>query len=69
MGALKSYSIFNELFYDISTSTFNQERFSPLTVTFAVSKETDLDIFFLIRFFRNDKLWHKSLVLGTQLNF
>lgn len=66
---LKAFSISNELFYDISTHLFNQDRICPFQLTFALSEKVDLDVFFLIRLFITDAIWRKSYVIGTQLNF
>lgn len=55
-GILKSYSLYNELFYNISTHLFTQDRLCPCQLTFAISDRVDLDIFFLIRLFRADDI-------------
>lgn len=69
MSILKSYRAYNELFYDISTHYFTQDRICPCQFTLALSNKMDLDIFFLFRVFRANDLWQKSAVLGTQLSF
>ncbi len=68
-GIFKSYSIFNEIFYDISTHLFTQDRLCPVQLTIAVSDKLDLDLFFMMRLFRENAVWHQSAVLGTQLTF
>lgn len=68
-GSLKSFSIYNELFYDISTRLFTQDRLCPFELTFALSKALELDLFFLVRFFYADNRLRKSAVLGTQFSF
>jgi hypothetical protein len=68
-GVLKSYSVYNELFYNVSTHLFTQDRICPCQLTFAISDEIDLDVFFLVRFFTANHIWGKSVVLGTQFNF
>lgn len=68
-GILKSFSIYNELFYNISAQLFTQDRLCPFQLTFAVSDKMDMDLFFLIRFFNIDDIWSKSVVLGTQFIF
>lgn len=68
-GILKSYSIYNELFYNVSTHLFTQDRICPCQLTLEMFDEVALDIFFLIRFFTTDDIWRKSFVLGTQFSF
>jgi hypothetical protein len=68
-GALKSFSMYNELFYDLSTQRFSQDRICPFQFTYLVSKKIDLDLFFLIHFFHTNTSWKKSGVIGTQLSF
>jgi len=68
-GALTAFSIYNELFYDASTHLFNQNRFHPVCLTFALSDKVNLDVFFQLRFFLDQGLWHRSAILGTQVSF
>ncbi len=68
-GALKSFSVENELFYDVNNHFFMQDRLCPIKLKFELSKNVDMDLFFFVRFFHHDTLWHKSVVFGTQLNF
>ena len=66
---LKSYSLYNELFYNVSTHLFTQNRTCPCQLTFALTDKIALDTFFLIRVFLTDNIWQKSAVFGTQINF
>lgn len=68
-GSLKSLSMYNEIFYNISTNRFTQERVCPCQLTLAISDKMELDIFLLVRFFTTDDIWQKSAVIGTQLTF
>lgn len=68
-GVLKSFSLYNELFYNVSTHLFTQDRICPFQLTFAMSDKIDLDVFFLIRFFTTNDIWQKSAVFGTQFSF
>lgn len=68
-GILKAFSAYNEAFYNVLTGRFNQNRICPCQLTVALSDQTKLDLFFLIRFFLSNDLWQKSAVLGTQLRF
>lgn len=65
----KSFSMYNELFYNASTHLFTQDRVCPVQLTFAVSDKIDMDLFFLVRFFITNDIWRKSSVIGTQLSF
>lgn len=66
---LTSFSIYNELFYDLSTRRFTQDRICPCQLTFALSEKIELELFFLVCVFKSNAIWHRSAVLGTQLNF
>lgn len=66
---LKAFSMFNELFYDISRSYFDQERICPCQLTFAMTDKIDLDLFLIIRLLDESKILRKSVIIGTQLNF
>ena len=66
---LKAFSCFNEIFYDISRGHFEQDRICPCQLTFEVSHKIDLDVYFIFRMLKENKLLIKSLVLGTQVNF
>lgn len=68
-GILKSFSIYNELFYNISTTRFTQDRICPFQITFSSSDSMEIDLFFLIRFFNSNNMWYKSAVVGTQFSF
>lgn len=69
MGRLKSFSIYNEIFYNLSTHLFSQNRFYPFQLNFIVSDQVDLDVFFMIGIFFSENAWRRNIVIGTQLNF
>ncbi len=68
-GCLKSYSLNNEIFYDVSTQTFNQNRFMPVILTFNLSDSVTLDAFFLLQTFLANDSWYQSAIFGTQISF
>lgn len=68
-GILKSFSVFNELFYNVSTHLFTQDRICPFQLTYAISSKVDLDVFVMMRFFHTDTAWQKSIVFGTEFSF
>lgn len=66
---IKAYSFYNEVFYDLSASRFNQNRLYPIQLTFELTEKLSFEAFFMIRFFLSDDSWKKSGVLGTQFVF
>lgn len=68
-GMLKSFSLYNELFYDITTRLFNQNRLYFFQLTFELSDKANLAVFSLARFFLSQEKWRRSIIFGTQLNF
>ena len=66
---LKSFSCFNELFYDLDKNYFSQDRLCPCQLNFIVSDTVSLDVFLIMRLFYENMSLKKSLILGTQLNF
>lgn len=68
-GIFKSFSLYNELFYNVSTHLFSQDRICPFQITIAISDKIDMDLFFLVRFFISEDIWRKSVVFGTQFSF
>lgn len=68
-GILTAFSVYNELFYDLSTHQFTQDRIYPCQFTLSFTDKISLNLFLLIRLFRSDEAWHRSAVLGTQLSF
>ncbi len=66
---LKSFSVYNEIFYNISTHLFTQDRICPCQLTFGISNNLELDVFVMMRFFNTNTGWQESIVLGTELNF
>ncbi len=43
--ALKAFSCFNELFYDITRKYFDQDRICPCQLTFGISDKVELDLY------------------------
>lgn len=65
----KSFSVFNELFYNISIERVTEDRLCPFRLTFSLTDKVDMDLFFLIYFIDINSSWKKSAVFGTQFNF
>lgn len=68
-GRMTSFNITNEVFYNLSTRYFSQNRFSPLGITLNLDKGLDIDISLMVRnYFSSDK-WRRSIVFATELKF
>lgn len=67
--ALKAFSAFNEVFYNISRGYFDQNRLCPCQLTFGLKDTIDLDLFLIFRILDEIDVLRKSVVFGTQLNF
>ncbi len=66
---IKTVSIANELFYDLSTKRFTQNRFYPLMLNFALGKEVSLDLFIMLRTHFSSNKWYREGVMGSQISF
>lgn len=66
---LKSYSIHNELFYDINKRDIYQFRFVPMEFTFYLGKEHSLQVFAMTRWQKFANIWKPQMILGTTLEF
>lgn len=66
---LKSFSMYNEIFYNLTTHRFTQDRICPCQFTFALTEEMEMDLFFLLRLFEFNSVWLKTGVFGTQISF
>lgn len=65
----KSFSIYNEIFYDFKTHRFNQDRICPFQLTFELTEKIQMDLYFIIRLFYSAPHWKKSAVVGTEIKF
>lgn len=66
---LKSFSIYNELFYNASDQRISQNRICPFQLRMALSNKAELDLYFIFRFLNRDNFWYKSAIIGTQFIF
>lgn len=69
IGALKSISIHNEIFYSLTRERFDQDRFVPLEMSFKVWKDHTYRLFFMIRWLRPLDAWEPQFVLGSTLDW
>lgn len=67
--SLKSISVHNEVFYNVVLERWNQIRFVPLELNFALGKEHTYSLFFMIRWLRPDQSWDPQFVLGSTLDW
>jgi len=64
---LVSINFYDELFYDYNRKKVTENRLVPLELSFSFCI-IDLDLFFMVRNFYNDK-WYNSFVFGTEIAF
>lgn len=70
-GKLTSFRMSDEVFYDFAANKFTQNRLIPMQLSFALSKHTSLDVFFMIRrvFSFGLNQWYGSYILGSEFSF
>jgi hypothetical protein len=70
-GSLTSVNMYEEIFYDFDTNQFNQNRFTPIELSFIFNREMTLNLFLMLRDFYNSssERWYRSIVLGTGAAF
>ncbi|CUI17965.1 hypothetical protein PNK_2369 [Candidatus Protochlamydia naegleriophila] len=68
-GRLNTLTCSEEFYYDLNTHLFTQSRFFPLELNYAVTPNTSLNVYCMIRHFLSNDKWYRSLVLGTEFNF
>lgn len=66
---LVSVQFGDEIFYDLSSKEFSENRFYPLIANFNLSKRTTLDVYVMIRNFLSSNRWYKSVVVGSEFAF
>ncbi len=70
-GSLVSFSCYDEVYYDLDTHQFTQNRLVPLALTFALSSRATLELFFMIRHFYSSSSdrWYRNVVFGSEVKF
>jgi hypothetical protein len=68
-GPLVAFKCYDEIYYDFNDSTFTQNRFVPIGLTFAPRPSISIDVYFMIRNFRSNLHWYRSFVFYSQLEF
>lgn len=68
-GRLESIRCYDEVFYNINTHRFYQNRFTPVELTFRLSRKTTIGVFLMLRNFHVGTTWYRSIVWGTRLGF
>lgn len=69
MGKLKFIRTSTEIFYNLSTHYFTQNRFRVIELGFAPSSKTVLNVFIMVRNFFSALKWYRSIVLGSEWEF
>ncbi len=59
----------DEVYYDLNTHKFTQNRFIPIAVQMELNTKLTLDIFLMVRNFYTSNHWYRSFLLGTELSF
>lgn len=68
-GALKSLFVNNEVFLDLDHHQFNQNRLTPLGLSFRLNEHAQLRLFYLLQSTRTRADWNHAHALGTHLQF
>lgn len=68
-GMITGVQCYDELFYHFYNKKITQNRFAPLVVTLALTKDVSLDLFVVLRNYLSGTRWYRSLVFGTELDF
>ena len=66
---LISFHCSDEVFYDLNTRKFTQNRFIPIAMQLELNSKLSLDLFLMIRNFYTSNHWYRSFILGTELAF
>jgi len=68
-GALKSLFVNNEAFLDLDRHQYNQNRLTPLGLSFRLNEHTQMRIFYMLQSTRIRADWDHAHALGTHLQF
>lgn len=68
-GMLVALKCSDEIYYNIGSGQFTQNRFIPIQLTIAFTPRVSLDLFLMVRNFMSSGNWYRSLVIGSQLEF
>ena len=69
LGPLTSIYANDEIFYDITEGSFNENRAIPLGLEFTLSKHVIFDLFNMIQSVEQPKGWQQNIILGTSVRF
>lgn len=68
-GPLKSISCFDEIFYNMTNKQLTQNRFTPIELTYQLTRKLTIAPFLTFRCYRAGLHWYRSAVIGTKLGF
>lgn len=69
LGPVSAFYMNNEWFIDCEKGEWVEDRLIPAAVTFDLSENTKLDLFYMIRFVDRGAGWERDHILGTFLRW
>jgi hypothetical protein len=66
---LKALQMSDEIFYHFRTQKFTQNRWKVVELVFAISPQTTLNAYIMVRNFLSSLTWYRSIVLGSEFEF
>lgn len=66
---LQAFSIHDEIFYNLTTNEFFENRFVPVELAININPQISFRPFVMILTRKTSDIWNSSLVLGSQIDF
>jgi hypothetical protein len=66
-GPLAAVYFSDEWLVELDRGDWTENRLIPVGLTFAVTKQVAVDLFYMVRFFRGDEAWANEQVAGVSL--
>jgi hypothetical protein len=66
-GPLAAFYFSDEWLVELDRGDWMENRLIPVGLTFAVTKQVAVDLFYMVRFFRGDEAWTNEQVAGVSL--
>lgn len=67
--SIESWSIYDEIFYNISKGAIVQNRFVPVEITIKLSEGVIFSPFLMWQSKKASNVWHQAFVLGSKIDF
>jgi len=70
-GSFLSVNCSDEVYYDLNTHQFTQNRLIPMELTCLFNSKLSMNLFIMLRHFfsSSSNQWYRSIVLGSELTF